>query len=139
MYGLHLNDVRMARVMKLEPVVEAQQAKPVMRAATPELLQQALEDLRVKPYKQRIIKYDEVTGERVPNLDAFGKPVPPYEKHFKKGSPLEWCVPPDPEILAKLPDELHPIRPLGTLDEWLAQTRKNYEDQILSIPEVKAG
>lgn len=139
MYGLYLNDVRVLRAMKLGPEAAAQHAKPVLRAASKELLEAALRELRVKTYKQRIIKKDE-QGNRVPNLDNFGKPVPPYEKHFQKGSPLEWCQPPadDADVAERLERaNLGPIRWMGSLDEWLAQTKANFEEQVLTIPEVR--
>lgn len=136
MYGLFLLDVRVAHTIELSPENAASRAKAVLRARSPELLEAAMRELRCKPYKQRIIKKDEA-GNRIPNVDAFGHPIPPYEKFFKKGSILEWCVPPDSEIESKLPEQLRCIRKLGTLDEWLFQTRENYEKQVLSIPEVE--
>jgi hypothetical protein len=123
-YVLYLNDVRMNQVLSLSPAAAASNAKPVLRASSKNLILKALEELRVKPYKQRI------KGLR----DSMNRPVPPITKHFKKGSPLEFCaLPPD---TSSLPESLHPIRYVGDLDDWLVQTRKRWEEEVLSIPAV---
>lgn len=111
MYVLSLSDLRVATVFRSDDP-SMQPVKPVARADTREELEKLLQDSYAEaPYKQRV--------------QGVGR-TQPFTKYFKKGTLLEWFLPPA--------EGVDPIRWVGSKEEWMEKARERFENDVLSIP-----